>query len=689
MHMGSATERHHGMWGQVPAYSRQPLPDIPRFGKQEPSEKPPKREDPKPGLSSFNARQAVLMLWGLVSFWQIPTAANDFHNWAARRANQTQGKTETTPKPPPTIPLVDDLQNGFLDTIAGWDNSIRSGPVSRYLMDLTAAIFAWEFLYLGVAAQRGILKRSIRPDQLWNELNQRGVTGKSMKVGIVDSGFLSTSGLPKDRVQFFTPDNFKQEAPPYDGAGHGTAVANLIAQGSPESSFIVVSYTTPAQEKAIQNSVMEFFKKGKENPESITLAGLRQLFKPMIENIANGVIKSVDSGASVVNVSLSVEQAVQMQLIVLKALNKANIGLKRLLGLAGVTPSDKAKETLAKYKAFEKKLTELAHANEVSETVNEEIKSLYKPWLEALDYAHAKGVPVVVAAGNSGGHNAKAGNLIGNVNLLAAFKHPALIVVGSTNSKGEVSDFTSEMNDEVMPLVAGNGSGELRTEIVAQRGILSKLWSPMGGLIKEMQYATPKGTSFAAPDITLLYLKMKGVNPDLTPSEAKEILAATAEKAHFTPQYLKLLKEKITAQLTYAETLEKLKILSDSKALVSALAEEIKRVAKDDAIAAAMIENIRFEEKNGKLALLYQRPFNAIEKKILANALEATFNTLLENSLDVKINDADIEKALEKALKRRVGNGMVRRYDAVAEAEKRYQEKSKQEKSKLEESKSK
>lgn len=644
--------------GAVRPYAS-PEPSV-LFGKTKPD-----RQDPKPRLGLHNLRSLAIVATGILGWYAGPGLAGRFHQWATQRTVRQE-------------PLLEkNIGDKVLDGLAATDVGLRQLPGVPGVMDYYTQFLAWDGLYLAWSVRKGISKRSVRPDQLWKELNARGITGKNLKVGVVDSGYLPTKTLPEERVEYLTPQDFNKLAEPADGAGHGTAVANLIARGAPESRFIIAAYSTQEQEREIHRNVYRFFKQGQENPDSVTLNGLRQIFTPMIENIARGVRATVDRGAHVVNVSLSVEQAVQMNLLMQRVLNTLTMGKKYLFSLQRFRDPEGFKTSMEKYMAFSKKLTELAQANMESEVINDQIKELYKPWLEALDYAHGKGVPVVLAAGNSGGNWAKAGNLIGNINLLAAFKHPTLIVVGSANHEGEVSEFTSEMNDELSPLIAGNGSGDIATQTQERRGWLSKIYSPFWAFGKKYQYENPQGTSFAAPDVALLYLKMKAVNPDLTVEEAREILAKTAMDAHFSPKYEKMLMQKLVRNKVLAAMDFQLAAYVKSPLFDTQFGEELDKLTKDPKRALKIQASVRLEVGETGVHVEYLGVLEEADQALMLKALENTLTRALKEQMNIHLSPEEIKEALAKELKRRVGQGVVCRLDAVDEVIRRAQNKKK------------
>ncbi|MBY0405020.1 MAG: hypothetical protein K2X66_14060, partial [Cyanobacteria bacterium] len=232
-------------------------------------------------------------------------------------------------------------------------------------------------------------------------------------------------------------------------------------------------------------------------------------------------------------------------------------------------------EKIARYETLFQKSKDLIKAHKHTQTIGEEFRKLYQPLKEALDYAYAHEVPVIVPAGNYGGHKGVEADVIGNVNPMSIINHPGLIVVGSTNSKGVISDFTSEFNDEIRPFIGGMGSDEVMS---SKASVLKRAWGqkflfplggilgnylrgismaafsrplwmqilgPLGGVGTQMIMGENKGGIFAAPDVTLLYLKMKEIDPSLTIEEAKSMMLQAAAKAEFSPKHLKKIETEI------------------------------------------------------------------------------------------------------------------------------------------------
>ena len=136
-----------------------------------------------------------------------------------------------------------------------------------------------------------------------------------------------------------------------------------------------------------------------------------------------------------------------------------------------------------------------------------------------------RGVNVVFSAGNSGSGN-------GTLNPYASA--PWVIGVGATNPDGRLASYSSRGNfgDDIQhpSLVApGTNIASLRSSATANGT------TGLGGAdtdrlnVSEMPYyTTGSGTSFSAPQVAGAIALMLEVNPQLTPSEIKDILSRTA-----------------------------------------------------------------------------------------------------------------------------------------------------------------
>lgn len=532
------------------------------------------KADPAPHRGRKNLRYALVAGLGALGFMWGP--AGIAHH-TANGINQLKDSV-------PIVQTVTNPAGDVIDHIDKANEAVRSLPATGWIEDQWLLLMKWEMLALSLAALPGVRRKSIKPNEIYADLHKQGITGEGVKVGVVDSGYRKVWHQKGNSVKFYSPDDLTKEAKPFDTVGHGTAVRNIIADGAPDADFVVVAYATPKQEKQMKKDLAALLKKAKTDPDSLTLMEVRKTFLPLIENIAKGVKHCADQGCQVVNVSLSVEQAVQMTLMTNIMTTIAEMGIKKVFTGSRKKNTPEYKQQMANYKKLTGKLVRLKEANEETETITTELKTLYQPWLDALDYAQQKGTMVHLASGNFGGHNNAKPNTIGNINLLAAWEHPTLMVVGSTDYEGNISSFSSEFNDEIHPDLAANGSGEISTRIAPpSRGMLSKVLSPTAGLqqmvsqlyqtvayqaISEssvstgmrsmMKYENPQGTSFAAPDSALLNVmmlaaRMKSVNPGMTLDEIRDTMIAAAEQAQFSPAQLKKIRKEVVKRLEKAQ----------------------------------------------------------------------------------------------------------------------------------------
>lgn len=385
---------------------------------------------------------------------------------------------------------------------------------------------------------RGPLKRkTIRPSELLAELHQRGITGKGLKAAIIDSGYRPTRRLPKERVVFYSSNNLEKPAKPYDAMGHGTAVANLIADACPEADLISIGCMPPERRYQERKLEKTFLAQGFENPDGMTLAEVRRItFQLYLDAVGQSIEKALKEGASVINISLGDGDTVKRTLE--DEINKQSKILKwqkrfpTFMSLIKRSTAN-AQAALEKRRTYVRQLKSLLNAEQTSPY--DENAPWLKPWKTALDKAYAKGVPVVMSAGNDGtnvGEKLVTGE---NYDIFTMSPHPALILIASANESGSVSSFTSAYHGEVQPLVAANGSGELETQTcISNDHPLLRIFIPTEALITLLTYLNPPGTSFASPDFASTFLLMKSVFPELTLESLKEITRKLANPVTFT-----------------------------------------------------------------------------------------------------------------------------------------------------------
>lgn len=144
-----------------------------------------------------------------------------------------------------------------------------------------------------------------------------------------------------------------------------------------------------------------------------------------------------------------------------------------------------------------------------------------------------RGVNVVVSAGNTGHGN-------GTLNPYAAA--PWVVSVGASDNKGKLAGFSSRgrFGDQLQnpTIVAPGVSVVSLRSAVSQTGVIGL--TPLGSDTQRLTpaelpfYTTASGTSFSAPQVAGAIALMLEANPNLTPSQVKEILQKTATPL---PQY--------------------------------------------------------------------------------------------------------------------------------------------------------
>lgn len=128
---------------------------------------------------------------------------------------------------------------------------------------------------------------------------------------------------------------------------------------------------------------------------------------------------------------------------------------------------------------------------------------------EAVNAAVDRGVIMVVAAGNSG-------PLASTINIPGCAQKP--ITVGAVNDYNSVAYFSSRGLTD---------SGVVKPDVMAPGVNITSTWNNGG-------FQTISGTSQATPHTAGVVALMKELKPDLTPSEAKQILKNTGNKMAYS-----------------------------------------------------------------------------------------------------------------------------------------------------------
>lgn len=387
---------------------------------------------------------------------------------------------------------------------SGWSKVLYSLPGSQAL----------PMLYLGnmsiSALSQGILttiqareeKRRGRLNlrSVYREVHQEGIQGQGFKVGVLDI-FPEKKGKQAKR-------SFSREFRDLLEIPHGTAVSNVIHAAAPKAQIIHFPILNASKTWAEMDKIAA---KYKEKPEELTFPALRKGLKPAITEMAVNLRAAVDQGVNVINVSLGPEQLLNSFVELEFAESQKAIKRQGLrMALPGTPDLDSFEVASAYYRHLGTLRVRKENVDDRLNPISKELTEIYQPWFDALEYAAKKNVLVVIASGNSK-HAPKSANQAGlsHINPLG-LKQPELpnvMVVGSTNEQGELSKFSSEYNNQIQPTIAANGSGQINT-----RGVVPALssrfaWkSPTAPFWVSQMYHNSFGTSFAAPDITGLYV---------------------------------------------------------------------------------------------------------------------------------------------------------------------------------------
>lgn len=658
------------------------------------------KKDPRPKYGLHNLKNLAIMALSFVGFWYGDAAVNRFHQWSDQRVSQKQVRKLDEDPIFPGIPALDPEEIA-LDTLAQADHTIHHTRFVSYMQDLYVDLLRWEALTIGLLAGISASRRAITPSKLYGELLKRGVSGKGLKVAVICTSDKPKEKLPENQMTVITPDN--------EGTGlslimPGNQLINLIAEASPDSTFMVCPAITRANAKKIFKEANEIFHRAKSDPESLDIREIRRVYEPIIQNIANGVKRAVDDGANVIHISFNLEQLALIYLFYRLARTYMDLGMLKLKRQFLKKGSELEKANLStqeRYSRLLKLSRGMVKEHKQTQSIGEDFKQLYSPLKEALDYAYSREIPVVVASGNYGGHEGTKPDVIGNVNPLTIINHPGLIVVGSTEADGNVSETTSEYNDEIRPFIGGLGS---ETVIPKSTSVLKRAWGqkflfplgsvffnyvrgaslavfsrplwsqimgPSSNIATRMLLGESSGGEFAAPDVTLLFLKMKEIDPSLTIEEAKVLILQASQKATLSPKF----KKKLTKEI---ETLGKPPIRNYAQSFVDNCISGIHTALRVDK------KNIRIPSELGAIKLTQtkdivrirfksnldqERVYIELSKEGLRHLDDKTFLPLWDwlkaimqnenNKLATLTQEAKMAKALEMELGRRIGNGTI------------------------------
>lgn len=370
--------------------------------------------------------------------------------------------------------LADFFQSAFMATvkIMSWPAKAVNRVAAEFRKEQAAAEFREKQRTINMA------KKTMTMDEIYKTLHEKGITGKGIQVSVLDGGI----DLPEES---FRNEFLKMMLP---GNQHQAYVSNLIKDAAPDAQVHVLPATSHLEKTQTDQELKKLFRAAFQQPDSLTLQKLREAKMPVIQDLASKIRKEIDNGTKVINLSLSIDKGIYMTL--LREIDRATKKYQE--------KSNLPKDDLEKGKAYLKQLNQLMNQwkrGYQSRNCND----LYKPWWDALDYAYDNGVLIVKSSGNFG--KIASGNYI---DPMTSKKHPALLVVGSTNEEGVISNFSSVYaHEDIQPDIAANGCGELFASHTQE----TDLW-----YLKPLQYLLQRdkliqhGTSFSAPDLTSLYV---------------------------------------------------------------------------------------------------------------------------------------------------------------------------------------
>lgn len=428
---------------------------------------------------------------------------------------------------------------------------------------------------------------------VYKGLHQEGIQGQGMKVGVIDifPNLEDSYNQNKNKM----PVNAVLKA--LSKMSHGTVVANIIRKAAPKAEILEFS-SASLLPRLDYSALVEVLQKSREQPEELTSQNMRKALAPYIADLSTTLMNAVDSGISVVNVSIAPEDML--------------LALDQQVLMSIVNNMRKADEShlqaAEKDKAFNERLNALVNRqpdlDDRLKPIHADLMAIYQPWYDALAYAAEKNVLVVVAAGNSGEVPKAAYNDgLSHINPLG-LKHQSpdhVLVVGSTSEQGLLSDFSSEYNNRIKPDIAANGSGQLNSQGL-RPSVPSNLLriNPTLPLWLAEDYKNPHGTSIAAPDITGLYVMMQSARkkdgkPPLSVREFYKVLSLAAQsvemnettKKKFQEALASKADEKVEEQKTQGDAPQE-QVSEEDRKLKNALEKSQEQVSKqqmEEAIA--------------------------------------------------------------------------------------------------------
>jgi hypothetical protein len=423
---------------------------------------------------------------------------------------------------------------------------IRRVPLQNLVM-VAKILLAVDLAGLLTVTGKQIYQKRLSMQEIWAPAHRLGLDGQGVTIGIVDTGLQPTRYLSNEQIQVFPPDGTLTPVAPYDVQGHGSAIGSLFAQALPKSKLVGVTFLDPKHHPSRFQKLKMVGRYTRDvvlGKMPLSLGSmLGTLANRDIETLSNGIRQSLAQDAQVVNLSIGlnfIPMAPFLMAATLGAWESYHVHrlLQPILGRGENQAQWEQRIAVLRQSVDNGKRYLLQKL--ISKEDRAQIQKAMAPYLRALDEAKRKNVPVVLATGNNGPipeqmrANASLPEGAEPLRLQSFFgliPHPALLTVGSTNSEGQLSHFTSQWTQQTAPHVAGNGSGELTTSARFQRSWLGRVLFPLRGLTTRLFFTQPAGTSFAAPDIAITLAMMKQANPDLTVDQLFGLLKAQTKPA--------------------------------------------------------------------------------------------------------------------------------------------------------------
>ncbi len=461
------------------------------------------------------------------------------------------------------------------------------------------------------------LRKVIRPSELFAELHQEGITGKGITVGLIDGGY--RGHLLKD-ITFYHGDDLSTPGKPISPKsedGHADSTLAIIEDGSPDSLLILIDIESKSKNKIEaqeESDLSRYWEEILKAPLSLNLDKLEEYYDKEIIDVNKSKAKEVEKllaeGSQVINISIGeIGNSIFIELD-----NKLKSEIKRLKAL---------KLTGIKTKLFEKNLAEIIHLQAIIKEAKirfnrrDKLIKLTEPWFQALDKAHEKGAVVVVGAGNSGRQPLNPESH--QTHIYELINHSALITVGSTNINGKVSPFTSEWTNRISPFNGAYGDYQILTKGVHFHNE-NRLSKELGVLFSQTDFLRYVDTLTATAKALVLWPLKKTIS-----LSAGDIYAGTSCAAPIESVVCTLMKSVDPNRRIDGPLIK--------QAIANTTTEAYFEPAEKKAVRKELMKELGLSE---------DRPLNDDETE-------------------------QLEKALERAIRRRVGHGKLNGVAAVHE----------------------